>query len=253
MTYQHIHEGVHSASALMGIPLKRTDAEPKTDHVKQFVALARSIPGKPFRVFDDWCEIMFCAIAAITAQTPERAAELMSQQEQASGKYTQEDIRIMEDMLGVAQVAIMDGGRDFLGEACGLLGALDGGVGQFFTPFEVSKMIVSMTAPDISAIVRDQGNFRGADPAAGSGGLLVALADHCEAVGVDLRDVFVEGVELVPSTYHMLFVQLSLRGVPARAVCGNTLTQEVREYAYTPAGVRFVNKHGIMNAATNMR
>lgn len=256
MRYQHIHEGVQSASALMGMPLNnatRAAPEPKTDPVKQFVALARSIKGhKPFRVFDDWCEIMFCAIAAVTARTPERAAELMRQQEQASAKYTQQDIRAMEAMLGVAQAALSKGGRDFLGEACGLMGALDGGVGQFFTPFEVSQMLVRMTAPDIAAIVRDQGHFRGADPAAGSGGLLVALADHCESVGVDLRDVFVEGVELVPSTYHMLFVQLSLRGVAARAVCGNTLTQQVQQSAYTPAGVAFVNKHGTRNAATGM-
>lgn len=256
MTYQNIHDGVKSASALTGVPispLTRTAPAPKTDPVKHFVDLARSIKGhKPFRVFDDWCEIMFCAIAAVTARTPDRSRQLMQQQAEASAKYTPEDIRTMEAMLGVAQAALSKGGRDFLGEACGLMGALDGGVGQFFTPFEVSQMLVRMTAPDIAAIVRDQGHFRGADPAAGSGGMLVALADHCESVGVDLRDVFVEGVELVPSTYHMLFVQLSLRGVAARAVCGNTLTQQVSQHEYTPAGVAFVNKHGIRNAATGM-
>lgn len=257
MTYQKIHEGVSAAAALMGAPVPIPPEQPPapaSDPVKQFVSLARSITGhKPFRVFDDWCEIMFCAIAAVTARTPERSRQLMAQQAEASAKYTQAEIEVMERMLGVAQDALSRGGRDFLGEACGLLGSLDGGVGQFFTPFEVSKMIVGMTVPDIAAIVRDQGHFRGADPAAGSGGMLVALADHAEAVGVSLADVFVEAVELVPATYHMAFVQLSLRGVAARVVCGNSLTQEVRETAYTPAGVQFVNKHGIRNAATTVR
>lgn len=256
MTYQNIHEGVQSASALMGIPLNnatRAAPEPEIDPVKQFVALARSIKShKPFRVFDDWCEIMFCAIAAVTARTPDRSRQLMQQQAEASAKYTPEDIRTMEAMLGVAQAALSKGGRDFLGEACGLLGALDGGVGQYFTPFEVSRMIVRMTAPDVARIIREQGHFRGADPAAGSGGMIVAMADQISDSGADLGDAFFEAVELVPATYHMLFVHLSLRGVAARAVCGNSLTQQVQQSAYTPAGVAFVNKHGIRNAATGM-
>lgn len=255
MNYESIHQGVHAASALMGIPVSPVPQPPvKPDHVKDFVALARQITGhKPFRVFDDWCEMGYCAFAALTTGDPDRRDALAQQAAQVESKYPPDQLRVMSEMMGVAKEALKDGGDDFLGRVCGLMGALDGGVGQFFTPFDSSLAMVRMTAPDVPAVIAQDGHFCGADPAAGSGGLLVAMADHAYAAGADPDDVFFEGVELVPATYHMLYIQLTLAGVAARAVCGNSLTQETTEYAYTPRALRFIRKHGLGAAATTMR
>lgn len=257
MIHQKIQDGVHAAAALLGLELiKTTDPVPpavKGDPVKAFVSLARDIRGnKPSRVFDDWCEMGYCALAALTTEDPERLAALKSQNEEVAAKYTPEHLAVMSLMMAVAHDALADGGDDYLGRVCGEMGALDGGVGQFFTPFDASRLVVAMTAPDVPAIIRRDGHFRAADPAAGSGGLLVAMADHAVAQGADLGDLFFEGVELVPATYHMLFVQMTLRGLAGRAVCGNSLTGEVKEHAYTPAARAFVRKHGIRAAATTM-
>ena len=260
MTYQNIHEGVHAAAALVGVavPPETRTPEPapaavKGDPVKAFVALARKITGnKPFRVFDDWCEMGYCVIASLTTDDAERLAALKAQHDVVAAKYTPEHLSVMSEMMAVAADALAAGGDDYLGRVCGEMGALDGGVGQFFTPFDASRLVVSLTAPDVPAIIRRDGHFRAADPAAGSGGLLVAMADHAVAQGAELGDLFFEGVELVPATYHMLFVQMTLRGLAGRAVCGNSLTGEVKEHAYTPAARAFVRKHGIRAAATTM-
>ena len=223
--------------------------------VRKFVDLSRRIGGnrKSSRVFDDFCHLTYCVFAQRTTSDPKIHDDLQRQYDEVAAAYDPADLWAMAGMLGVAREAMSRGGDDFLGRVCGVMGALDGPTGQYFTPFDASRLFASLNPPDAAEAIQQCGHFTAMDPAAGSGGLLIAMADQIQSQGVNMNDVFFEGVELVPSTYHMLFVQLVLRGLAARAVCGNSLTQEVREFAYTPAALKFIRKHGPTAASTSMR
>ena len=59
-------------------------------------------------------------------------------------------------------------------------------------------------------------------------------------------DVIMHVVDISQAAFHMCYVQLALKGVPAQVIHGNTLTLETFTSDYTPAGVYFIGKHGFM-------
>jgi type I restriction enzyme M protein len=97
------------------------------------------------------------------------------------------------------------------------------GAGQYFTPRSVVELMVQAISPKPGEIVQD--------PAAGTGGFLVSAANHarseiketpsCPDRGPAKPSYF--GVELVPGAFRLCLMNLSLHGVPAHVVLGNTL------------------------------
>lgn len=198
---------------------------------------------RPHKIFDDFCEAAYCALAKSTTTDPVRQQTLEEQYMAVANSYVvKDDFRRMANLMVYAQIGLRNGGDDYLGRLAGELGALDGGVGQFFTPHDVSRLLMSMSAPDFQTAIRDHGHVACHEPAAGAGGMIIASADHCVDLGISLDDVWFDAWELVPDTFRMLFVQLTLRGVAAKVTCGNTLTGEFHEVAYTPAAFDFIAK-----------
>lgn len=198
---------------------------------------------RPHKIFDDFCEATYCALAKTTATDPDRRQALEDQYMAVVDNYpNKDDFRRMANLVVYAQIGLQNGGDDLMGRLAGEMGALDGGVGQFFTPHDISTLMSLMNCPDYKELIAQHGHVACHEPAAGAGGMIVAMADQCVAQGCDLEDVWFDAWELVPDTFRMLFVQLTLRGVAAKVVCGNTLTKEVFEVAYTPAALAFIAK-----------
>jgi hypothetical protein len=197
-------------------------------------------------VFRDFCELSFCALAKTTALPPEKAERLEAQYMACVGRYRNpDDVRIMPDLLGMAVNAVASGGRDFLGEIAAEIGVLDAGMGQFFTPYEISRLAAEMTLSGAAEIIREHGFLTLSEPAAGAGGMVIAAADVIEAQGFDPAQVlWVEAVELNGLSFHMLYIQMALRGIAGLAVHGNSLSLETFTEALTPAVLPFLARHG---------
>ena len=98
---------------------------------------------------------------------------------------------------------------------------------------------------NVDALINEQGFFTISDPAAGAGCMILASANIVEEQGYILEECMsAHVVELNKMTYHMLYIQLSLRGIAASVIHGNSLSLEVFESAYTPCAMIFSNKHG---------
>lgn len=196
-------------------------------------------------VFADFCELAYCALAKQASPFPDQRDQLEAQYMRVVGRYRDpDDIRAMPEMLAIALTTIRAGGADFMGQIAGEIGALDAGLGQFFTPYEVSRLIAEMNLGDAAAMIADRGFITIQEPAAGAGGMLLAAADTLEAQNIALSSVWMEAIELSHSTYHMLYVQLAARGIAGRVFCGNALSLETHTWAYTPAAADFVALHG---------
>lgn len=221
---------------------------------KAFEARFRFSPLRVWEAFDEVLALLFAGallldpraategLAESTARDAERAKERLAK----AGLPPAEVVALVESIVQ----AIAADGNDWLGRVAGFLAVLDGkGKGQFFTPPEVARLMADLVdggaAPSeglIRETVRKKGFVGVADPAAGSGGLLLAFVERVRDTGLDpALTVFVEAVDIDTAAARMAFVQLSIRDVPAKVICGDSLSRETRWEAYTPiTAARFI-------------
>jgi hypothetical protein len=199
----------------------------------------------PAEKFRDFCEMAYCAYAKLTAPTPERADELEARYMQIVGTYRDKDtVRAYPEFLDMAWTNV-ENGRDFLGEVSSLIGILNPKQGQFFTPYHVSRLMAKMTLDNLSQYVEKQGYIRMQEPAAGAGGMILAVADEVLEQGYNpMLHLLVHAIDISQLCYQMCFVQLTWKGVPAWVARGNALSGEHFEGAWTPHAYMFRNRHG---------
>ena len=122
---------------------------------------------------------------------------------------------------------------------------LNARVGQFFTPYSVSRLIANMTLQDIGSVIAANGFVTMAEPAAGAGGMVLAAADALQENGFDpSMQMLVHAVDIAPLCFHMTYVQTTLRGIPALVQLGDTLRLTTSESAWTLPTLDFYARHG---------
>lgn len=195
--------------------------------------------------FRDWAEMAYCALAERACANPAKAEKLESQFAEIEARYKPADRRRMGELLGIAVLALNKGGVDFLGQVAAEIGALDARLGQFFTPYEISRMMSELTLTDAPALIKERGFITLDEPAAGAGGMVLAAADTLEEKGFDPeRHVWVRATELSRSTFHMAYIQITARGVAGVVIHGNSISREIFDTAYTAAAPVFVAANG---------
>lgn len=197
-------------------------------------------------VLRDFCELAYCALAKKASPWPEQQDQLEAQYMDVVGRYRDKDhIRAMPEYMALALGEIGNGGVDFLGEVAGEMGALDSRMGQFFTPYPVSRLMAEMTVQGLEGIIEQNGYVTVQEPAAGAGGMLLALADTIEDKGFNLEtQVWIEATELSRPTFHMCYIQCAARGLAGRIINGNSLSLETYSHAFTAAAPVFFEKNG---------
>lgn len=219
------------------------------EHKKEFIGILDSMDNSKGRSENFWnfIEMAYAVLAQKTAPDKEKLEGLESRFNAVFEKYKEEAQWCFPKLLNIAMSVVMNGRCDFLGEIAGDIGVLDKKNAQFFTPYEISKFMAKITLPDIESFIENDDFFTLNDPAAGAGCMIIAAADIMEDHGVKVWDHMSAHVtELNINTYKMLYVQLSLRGIPALVINGNSLSLEEFDRAYTPASLYFVEKHGRM-------
>ncbi len=216
------------------------------DHRKQFIKAFESLAHQRERhdVFNDFLEMAVCAIRKQTLP-PGPAADAIEAQYMAVVKRNRaEDVRAMPRLLGITTLAIQDGGCDFLGQVAGDLELVTGHMGQFFTPYDVSRMIAEMTLDTVGEVIAEQGFVTVQEPACGAGGMVIAAADALARQGFDIgRHLYVDATDISPMCFRMTYLQAALRGIPATIRRGNTLSLEMFDHAVTPAFFPFYAMH----------
>lgn len=205
---------------------------------KEFIKL---ITGMTYRhalydVFRDFC---FMAAAAIANGVPgmfrqDREDAYM----QTIGKYEREEQQKFPRLLALTVAALTDEPTDFLGEVFSELELSNAATGQFFTPYSISSLCAQLTlnTEELAAgqIVTVQ------EPAIGSGGMVVALAMAIKDAGFNPQRLLeVVGVDVDTRAVHMAYIQLSLLGLKAKVLHGNTLTMEFHDTWITPGWALF--------------
>jgi type I restriction-modification system DNA methylase subunit len=197
-------------------------------------------------IFNDFCELAFCALAKAACPFDDQRDKLEAQYMGVVGRYrNKDDIRRMPELMGLALNELSIGGCDFLGQVAGEMGVLNDKLGQFFTPYEVSRLMADITLTGIEDKIQENGFVTVQEPAAGAGGMLIAVADKIESLGFDLETaLWIEATELSRATFHMCYIQCAGRGLAGRIINGNSLSLETYATAHTAAAHKFYAKHG---------
>lgn len=207
---------------------------------KEIIKIIQQMTGKHsgYEIFSDWIQCSAIAISnAVTLPHGRLWEEREEEYASIIKKYNKEEQLAFSDMLYLLTAALEHDMGDVLGE---ILMESDMGNkrnGQFFTPYHVSKMCADI----VSIEPNKNGIYEVSDPSCGSGGMIIAIAQSLADRGVNYqRKMHATAQDIEWRAVHTCYVQLSLLGISATCVQGDTLNDpyrkgyETRRVMYTP-------------------
>lgn len=208
------------------------------DKTTEFNKIMQSLDYSKSRgqIFSDFLTLSAYSIAQPFYRSPELEEKYLA----IAKNYKPEQLNLFAKMFAIVVEALEEEPHDFLGD-CFMANDMGSEYkGQFFTPYHVSKFMAEITLGDVTSLVKAQGYVSISEPCSGAGGMIIA----CREVFIQQdcnpsRQMFVEAVDIDDLCFKMSYIQLSLLGIAARVIRGNTLSMEYGETLYTP--VYFLN------------
>lgn len=208
------------------------------DARRQFISVFRDTARnlRRWEVFSDFITLAASELDMARIRTPEN----IERSREICAKYSESDIRNLHALFGLMVCALEAKFHDFLGAIFMELELGDDRNGQYFTPYNVQSLMAKLLMPDIDETIRREGFVTVSDPASGAAGMIVAYAEILLEAGYNPSEqIFGSCIDIDPIAADMAFIQLSLLGIPAEVVTGNTLTMQLHRVRYTP--VYYIN------------
>ena len=171
----------------------------------------------------------FVELAAIAISNSFDRSETRDKREQRyadiMSRYTDAEKRVFPELMAT-MVSSMDANQDqdFLGDLFMALELGNHWKGQFFTPYDVCKMMAEIQLPGAAEEVKKKGWIGINDPACGAGALLIAARNVFygrEGIGPDQTLFVAQDIDRVAGL--MCYIQLSLMGCAGYVVIADSL------------------------------
>ncbi len=195
-------------------------------------------------VFQDWL-----AMSAIAISNQVDFAQWKRREEiylQLIEKYAKDEQQKKAEALGILAAALYrecetSGPTDILGQVFHALGLHNKYKGQFFTPPHICEFMgqIVMAGSDASSLQKEidsKGYITVGEPCVGSGGMLLGFANAMQKNKLDYKtQMLASACDIDMKCVHMAYIQLSLLGIPAIVIHGDSLRMEEWSRWYTPA------------------
>ena len=191
---------------------------------REIIKMLNSMSGSrsTYDVFSDWVKLMALSIQNSCqifhdAIWNAREGEYLK----TITPYGTDGMKFVE-MAGMLAETMETEMSDFLGEIYMESGCGNKNTGQFFTPFHLSYACarLSLCGKDHSKPIAIN------EPSCGGGGMIIAAAKTLKDCGVNYQcSMKVVAQDLDWKAVYMCYVQLSLLGINAIVIQGNTLTE----------------------------
>ena len=193
-----------------------------------------------WQVFQDFLELSAVAISNSvdwnnSDEREKRYLDIINQYQPAEQK-------MLADMLGILigemqKASLMGKPTDILGQVFHGLELHNKYHGQFFTPFHVCEFMGQVVLDGSeTAEIEKRGYISVCEPCVGSGGMVIGLAAAMATKGINYQQCMcVTACDIDIKCVHMAYLQLSLYGIPAVIIHGNSLSMEEWSRWYTPA------------------
>ena len=203
-----------------------------SDNKKEIIKMIHSISGgySVYSVFQDWVEMLAMAFSNAVDKINYEKRDKRYLQLQL--KYTKEQLKKMAQMTAMLVEAFEEKTEDVLGYIYMHLEISSSRLSQFFTPYHLSKLMASFS----ETTTDDNGHIKIIEPSCGSGGNIIALAEHLKTNNINYQNVlFVKCKDLDWNCVYMCYVQICLLGIPGTVEQCNTL-----ENSYVTHDKRFI-------------
>lgn len=208
------------------------------DYLKEFILKLQNLDTsrRTDVVFRDFLALSTYAIMQPFYRNPDIEKKYMN----IVSKYTQEQANDFSQMLALLVNALEQKYQDFLGQIYMRLNLGNVKTGQFFTPYSVSKMMSEITFFENKDNIENQELITLSEPCCGSGGIIIAYAETMKNHNINFqKKLFVEAIDIDELCFQMTYLQLSLYGISARVMLGDTLAYKFSQIYYTP--MYFIN------------
>lgn len=210
-----------------------------------FVKLFRELTYRwtPWEVWQDFVTMYACAISnAVDKSHFEKREELYLKRIQ---KYNKKSKRFSSARCGSGPCSREESGAGLLGSIFMALNLGNDSGGQFFTPYDVCRMMAEMTCDNVLPTIETKGYISINDCACGAGATLIAgvhaAAKQISKAGLNWQNhILVAAQDVDYTVAYMCYIQLSLLGVAGYIKVGNSLTEPMRSddslenYWFTP-------------------
>jgi hypothetical protein len=179
----------------------------------------------------------FCRTASIAIQQPFANSEKLEQEYLSIvGRYKRETVHLFPEMLANITLALEENPeQDYLGSIFHLCEFHNTWKGQFFTPYPISKFMAGCVIGELTDILKTKRYVAVQEPACGSGGMLVAVRNEFVQQKRNLStELWCTAIDVDRLCADMCYIQLSLLGVAAEVIWGNTLSMEIWNVMKTP-------------------
>lgn len=197
-----------------------------------------------WEVWSDFVTMFACALSNRfdRAHFEEREAMYLK----IISKYTEQERKVFPELVADVVLALEeDPEQDFLGSSFMELELGNDHAGQFFTPYDVCRMMASVAGSSFASQVLEKGYATINDCACGAGATLIAA---CHEAGKQLalfgrnwqNHILVTAQDIDFNVGMMCYIQLSLIGAAGYVKTGNTITDPMcagdgkKNYWYTP-------------------
>jgi type I restriction-modification system DNA methylase subunit len=196
------------------------------EYKKKIVEIIGDMSGQysPYEIFTDWVLMSAISIQNNCLLIRDRYWQQREKMfNDTASKYSSEEMERFSEMLEYLTMALDGEIKDFMGEIYMESGCGNKNTGQFFTPFQVSLAAASLMPLDDVAADRPLTIH---EPSVGSGGNILACARLLKDKGINYqRCMDVVAQDLDWKGVYMTYVQLSLLGIKALVVQGDTLVE----------------------------
>ena len=213
--------------------------EKKINHRKNFVKTFEKISYK-YAGRSVWYDFVYMCATALS-QPIDFRQDREDEYLRKINAYGKDEQNLFPEMLGELTFVFEDERfGDILGEIYSSLGMTNAKNGQFFTPYNVCKMMAAMQTSKerLPAEIEQKGYITVNDPCCGAGALLIAFAEQCMECGVNYQNsILFVAQDIDPTAALMCYVQMALLGMPGYVIIGNTLSNHIPEAEsiwYTP-------------------
>lgn len=195
-------------------------------HAKQFCKIVEGLARRQdrHRVFLDW--LTMASASLLARSSPWHREEAEKAYMEAVARWQPDEVAEMTQLLGIVTLALEDEFQDFLGHCYMSMEMGNKHQGQFFTPYSLSRTLAELTIGDLD---QSKDFWTLQEPACGSGGMVIAAMEAFRARGVNYQtQTYTLAVDVSEMAARMAYIQLSVLGIPAKVVLGNTLSLETR-------------------------
>lgn len=217
----------------------------KKDYIKEFISKLNNLDRSRSvsTIFNDFLTLSCCSLA----QTIYRSDNLEQKYLNIIKTYKKEQAEDFSKLLVFLVLGLEQEPQDFLGQVFMSLNLGSQANGQYFTPYSVCKFMAEINFAEFESFPNNQ-LITLSEPCCGSGALIIAFAQTLKEHNINYQqNLFVEAIDVSEMCFKMTYIQLSLLGIPAKVVQGDSLSLKLQQMIYTPFyflnGIEYKLKH----------